>query len=350
MKKIFALACLVLFVFAIGCTGKKTDNKVVEKQKNDSIRNVAMAIFPVLPKEAVNPENPSTPEKIALGKVLYFENRLSKKGNISCNSCHNLNTYGVDNKPTSPGDDGLLGGRNSPSCFNSALSFVQFWDGRAKDVEEQAGGPVLNPVEMNMPDKAFVEKRIASIKGYKEMFTAAFPNDKEPVNYNNLQKAIGAFERTLITPGRYDAWIAGNDTAINDQEIQGLQAFMSTGCTACHMGTLYGGSMYQKFPLFGDQKNWLKTDKEDEGRYANTKAESDKFMFKVPNLRNVAETWPYFHSGSVKDLNEAIAIMAKSQLNKTLKPEEIADISAFLKTLTGNLADEVKKAPVLPGV
>lgn len=350
MKKILLPIALVMMVLLIACTGKKATDQNADKQKNDSIRKVAATMFPVLPKEALNPENPLTPEKIALGKALYFENRLSKKGNNSCNSCHNLNTYGVDNKPTSPGDEGKFGGRNSPTSFNSALQFVQFWDGRSKDVEEQAGGPVLNPVEMNMPDKAFVEKKLASIKGYPEMFTAAFPGEKNPVNYTNVQKAIGAFERTLLTPGRYDQWLEGNDSSLNAQEIKGLQAFMGSGCTACHMGSLFGGSMYQKFPLFGDQKTWLKTDKEDEGRFAISKNEADKYMFKVPMLRNVAETGPYFHSGSITDLNEAIGVMGKSELNKTLTPEEIADIAAFLKTLSGNIADDVKKAPALPGI
>jgi len=350
MKKVFLFAMLAVFAFAIGCKPKTQDNAAAEKLKNDSIRKVALAMMPVLPTEALNPENALSPEKIALGKALYFENRLSMKGNNSCNGCHNLNTYGVDNKPTSPGDEGGLGGRNSPTSFNSALQFVQFWDGRAKDVEEQAGGPVLNPVEMNMPDKATVEKKIASIKGYSEMFAAAFPGEKNPINYTNVQKAIGAFERTLLTPGRYDAWLGGVDTALSAQEIRGLQAFMNTGCTTCHMGSLFGGSMYQKFPLFGDQKAWLKTDKVDDGRFAVTKVESDKFMFKVPMLRNIAETWPYFHNGNIKDLNEAIGIMAQSQLNKTLTAEEVADIATFLKSLTGNLADDVKKAPVLPGL
>jgi len=203
---------------------------------------------------------------------------------------------------------------------------------------------------MNMPDKVFVEKKLAAIKGYPELFAAAFPGDKNPVNYDNVQKAIGAFERTLLTPGRYDEWVEGDDSAMNAQEIHGLQSFMSSGCTACHMGSLLGGSMYQKFPLFGDQKALLKTDKEDEGRFAVTKNEADKYMFKVPMLRNVAETGPYFHSGTISDLQEAIGIMAKAELNKTLTQEEVSNIAAFIKTLTGNLPDDVKKAPVLPGI
>ncbi len=350
MKKLILFASFGLLGFFLACTNTKTNEQATEKLKNDSIRKVVSVIFAALPAEAPNPENQVTAEKTALGKILYFETRLSKKGNNSCNSCHNLNTYGVDNKSTSPGDEGKLGGRNSPTSFNSALQFVQFWDGRAKDVEEQAGGPVLNPVEMNMPDKAFVEKKLASIKGYKELFAAAFPTDKNPITYENLKKAIGAFERTLLTPSPYDAWLAGNDSAITAQEIKGLQTFMSSGCNACHMGSLFGGSMYQKFPLFGDQKTWLKTEKADEGRFAVTKAEADKYMFKVPILRNITETWPYFHDGSVKELHVAIDIMAQSELNKKLTPEEITNIAAFLKTLKGNLSDEVKKAPALPGI
>jgi cytochrome c peroxidase len=349
MKKLFYFAMMAALVFAIACTGSKTNDQAAEKQKLDSLRTTFAAMFPALPAEAPNPENALSPEKIALGKMLYFENRLSKKGNNSCNSCHNLDTYGVDNKPFSPGDEGKPGGRNSPTSFNAALQFVQFWDGRSKDVEEQAGGPILNPVEMNMPDKAFVEKQLSSITGYTDLFAKAFPADKKPVSYENMQKAIGAFERTLLTPAPYDAWLAGNDSAMTAEEVKGLQAFTQTGCTACHMGTLFGGMMYQKFPLFGDQKTWLKTGKEDLGRFDVTKAEADKYMFKVPMLRNVTETSPYFHNGAISDLQETIKIMGQSELNKTLTPEEVANIAAFLKALKGNISDEARKAPVLPG-
>ena len=349
MKKLLSLAMMAMLVLAIACTGSKTNDQAAEKQKLDSLRKTVAVLFPALPSEAPNPENVSSPEKVALGKMLYFETRLSKKGNNSCNSCHNLNTFGVDNKPFSPGDEGKPGGRNSPTSFDAALQFVQFWDGRAKDVEEQAGGPVLNPVEMNMPDKAYVEKQLNGIAGYKELFAKAFPNDKKAITYENMQKAIGAFERTLLTPAPYDAWLGGNDSAMTAEEVKGLQTFMQTGCTACHMGTLFGGMMYQKFPLFGDQKTWLKSDKEDLGRFDVTKAEADKYMFKVPMLRNVTETGPYFHNGGISDLQETIRIMGQSELNKSLTPEEVTNIATFLKALKGDISEEAKKAPVLPG-
>jgi len=301
-----------------------------------------------LPTQADNPENPSTPEKVTLGKTLYFETRLSKDGNISCNSCHNLNTYGVDNKPTSPGDGGVFGNRNSPTVLNAAFHFAQFWDGRALDVEEQAGGPILNPIEMSMPDQDFVIKRLSQIKGYKALFEAAYPGISEPINYKNIQKAIAVFERKLITPARFDEYLAGNENALTDQEKQGLLTFMNTGCTACHSGEVLGGEMYQKFGLAGNYWDFTKSQKIDNGRFLVTKNEADKFLFKVPSLRNIEKTHPFFHDGSVTDLNQAVKIIAKLQLNKDLTDQEVQDIVAFLKTLTGAVPKDLATPPALP--
>ncbi len=315
---------------------------------SDELMTKATAIFKVLPAMAVNPENPITDEKVALGHALYFDTRLSNDNVISCNSCHNLDTYGVDNLPTSPGDKGEFGGRNSPTVLNAALHMTQFWDGRAKDVEEQAGGPILNSVEMAMPDAQVVIAKLSKVPGYKVMFAAAFPDDPNPIKYENLQKAIGAYERMLMTPSSFDAYLAGDANALTAEEKHGMETFMNTGCTACHSGVVMGGSMYQKFGLFANYWDFTKSKKTDEGRYDVTKNDADKYFFKVPSLRNVEKTYPYFHDGSVADLSEAVKIIAKTQLNKDLTDDEVAQIVLFLKSMTGKVPAELAKKPEMP--
>ena len=286
------------------------------------------AAFTPLPEIADSKENPISPQKVALGKRLYLDTQLSKNGKISCNSCHNLKTFGVDNEPTSPGHDGRRGGRNSPTSFNAALHSTQFWDGRAANVEKQALGPILNSIEMGMPSEAVVIERLKKDKSYPAEFAAAFPTEKDPITYANVGNAIGAFERTLITPSRFDEFLKGNDNALTPQEKKGAQVFVQTGCTACHNGATLGGMAFQKLGLVKPYPT------KDMGRFEVTKNESDKMMFKVPSLRNVAKTEPYFHDGSVKTLNEAVSIMAEYQLGRKLTPEQVGDIVAFLNSLT----------------
>ena len=290
------------------------------------------ALFGTLPKSAESKDNPSNPAKIKLGKQLYFEKLLSKNKDLSCNSCHNLETYGVDNQPTSPGHKGQLGDRNSPTSLNSALHFVQFWDGRAKDVEEQALGPVLNPVEMAMPNEQEVLTRLKASKEYPNLFKEAFPGEKDPLTFKNVGKAIGAFERTLITPSRFDKYMNGDSNALNDKEKHGLKLFVETGCNSCHQGPLFGAGMYQKLGLVTPYPTAHPNDK---GRAKITGQSFDEMVFKVPSLRNVEKTYPYLHDGSIKSLDDAVKIMAKYQLGKTLDDKQTSDIVAFLKTLTG---------------
>ncbi len=252
MKKLFFPAVILALALA-GCnqSAQKTGDKAAE-EKFAGLLERAKSTFMPLPASADNPYNPLTPEKVFLGQTLYFDNRLSKDETVSCNSCHDLKAYGVDNESTSDGVGGQPGDRNSPTVLNAAFHFTQFWDGRAKDVEEQAGGPILNPVEMAMPDQEAVINRLASIKGYREMFATAFPESENPVNFDNLQKAIAAFERKLITPSRFDEYLNGNENALTTEEKQGLLTFMDAGCTACHSGVVLGGTMYQKFGLAGN--------------------------------------------------------------------------------------------------
>lgn len=301
--------------------------------------------FSVLEGKADSPDNSLTDEKVVLGKHLYFDTRLSKDGNNSCNSCHNLNTYGVDNLSFSPGDLGENGGRNSPTTFNAAHHFLQFWDGRAKDVEEQAGGPILNPVEMNIPSKQFLIDRLNGIEGYVGQFEKAFPEADTALTYWNIQLAIAAFERTLITPSKFDQFLNGKHDALNEKELKGLKTFVGTGCIQCHDGSLLGGSSFQKFGVYEEYWKATGSEKVDEGRFEVTGKESDKYFFKTPSLRNIEKTGPYFHDGSVTELNDAVKIMAKVQLGKELSDNDIDNIVTFLGTLTGDISEEQKTVP-----
>jgi cytochrome c peroxidase len=296
--------------------------------------------FAPLPSEAPNPENPVTQAKIDLGKKLYYDTRLSKDGNVSCNSCHDLATFGVDNEPTSDGDDGSVGDRNSPTVLNAALHQTQFWDGRAKDVEEQAGMPITNPVEMAIPSEEFLVNRLAASADYPSLFAEAFPEDAEPLVYANIGRALGAFERTLLTPSRFDAYLEGDQDALSDQEKAGLEKFIQLGCTTCHNGVNVGAYSFQKFGVFGDYWEHTGSKKVDEGRFAVTENEGDKFVFRVASLRNVAETGPYFHDGSVENLDLTIRIMVKLQLGIELRNDEIENLVAFLGSLSGEVPVE----------
>ena len=306
------------------------------------LQTKAAALFKPLPAEVSAESNPVTPEKVSLGRTLYFETRLSKNHDVSCNTCHDLTKYGVDGLPTSTGHKAQKGGRNAPTVYNAALHVAQFWDGRAADVEAQAKGPVLNPIEMAMPGEAQVVAVLKSIPGYAPMFQAAFPGEADPITYDNMAKAIGAFERTLVTPSPLDAFIGGDVAALNADQLQGLQTFLDVGCTTCHLGQGVGGGMYQKL---GVKKAFETTDV---GRFEITKNEADKMVFKVPSLRNIEHTGPYFHDGSVATLDQAITLMGEHQLGVTLTPEQVTQIKSFLGALTGPLPTDAIAAPTLP--
>jgi len=351
------LPLLTLGLAAIVLTSCGNDNKTKKPVVKDPISSSAKkwaklsedanTYFAVLPTKAENKENPTSIAKVELGQTLYFDNRLSKDQTQSCNTCHDLQNYGVDSKPVSDGDDGKSKGtRNSPTTLNAAFHVSQFWDGRAKDVEEQAGMPILNPVEMNIPSEKFLVKRLKKVPFYKEMFATAYPDQKDPITYENIRKAIGAFERELITPSKFDKYLAGDDKALNNEEKEGLNTFIKQGCITCHSGALLGGNMMQKFPIIGKYEDYL-SGKVDMGHYEETKKDMDKFMFKVPSLRNIAKTGPYFHNGGVSDLNSAVKIMGKAELNKDLTDAQIKSIVSFLETLTGDLNAKYKTAPAI---
>lgn len=302
-----------------------------------------LLMFKPLPAAAPSPDNEVTEEKINLGRMLFFDKRFSKNHDISCNSCHNVAKYGTDNAPTSSGHKGQHGGRSAPSVYNAALHIAQFWDGRAPTVEEQAKGPVLNPIEMAMPDQTTVLKVINSIPEYVAAFQKAFPGDAKAVSYDNFGKAIGAFERKLLTPSRWDEFLKGRKDALSDSERKGFAEFANVGCVNCHNGVAVGGHMYQKLGLI---KPWegLK----DNGRSDITKAEQDKHMFKVPSLRNITETGPYLHDGSVTELPVIVKKMAEHQLGKQITDDQCKSIVTFLQSLKGDLPESYIKEPALP--
>ena len=274
--------------------------------------------------------------KVELGKKLFFEPRLSKSGWITCNSCHNLSTGGADNLPTSIGHKWFFGPINSPTVLNAKFNLAQFWDGRAKDLQEQAGGPMANPIEMGSKHEIAVSV-LQSIPEYVQMFEEVY-GAKElygngKIDILQVTDAIAAFEETLTTPGSsFDLWLKGYDDAISASEREGYQLFKEKGCITCHNGIGVGGNSYQKFGL---AKPYEK-DTQTLGRYNVTKKEQDKYVFKVPLLRNIALTAPYFHDASTWDLREAVTIMAEYQLGVSLSDEETIKVVAFLKTLTGD--------------
>ncbi|MFM2417933.1 MAG: hypothetical protein RL385_2656 [Pseudomonadota bacterium] len=313
------------------------------------LRPKASALFGKLPATIEDTKHPSSEAKISLGRTLYFEHRLSKNQDLSCNSCHALDGFGADTRAesvsrgTSLGHKQQFGDRNSPSVYNAALHVAQFWDGRAADVEAQAKGPILNAVEMAMPNEASVVAVLKSIPGYEAPFKAAFPGDADPISYNNLAEAIGAFERTLVTPAPLDKFIAGDDAALSAEQLKGLDLFLTSGCIGCHSGPGIGGAIYQKLGLV------VPFETKDEGRAKVTGNAADKFFFKVPSLRNVEKTAPYFHDGAVKTLPEAVRLMAKHQTALgELSADKVQGIVAFLTSLTGELPVTKIAKPELP--
>lgn len=299
--------------------------------------------FKPLPKEFSSATNPTSDAKIALGRMLYHDKRLSLAQDISCNSCHDVTRYGVDGEKTSPGHQGHRGDRNSPTVYNAGDHVAQFWDGRAEDLEAQAKGPILNPGEMAMPDEKAVLAVVESMPEYVKLFKDAFPEDKKPISYSNLAKAIGAFERRLVTPSRWDKFLEGDANALTEKEKAGFALFSSLGCPGCHSGPAVGGGSFQKLGLIKPYP-----DQSDLGRFKHTNNEDDKMKFRVPSLRNVEKTAPYFHNGSIATLEEAVTKMAYHQLGKEVSAQEIELVVTFLKALTGELPLDYAKAPELP--
>lgn len=294
----------------------------------------AQALFKPIPDVApASAGNPVTPEKVALGKMLYFDGRLSSSGVISCNSCHNLGMGGIDGVPTSIGHGFQKGPRNAPTVYNAVFNIAQFWDGRAEDLKAQAKGPVQAGVEMNNTPAA-VEATLNSMPGYVKAFELAFPGEAKVVNFDNMANAIEAFESTLITPGApFDAFLKGDARALTADQQTGLKLFMEKGCASCHNGINLGGQAYFPFGVVHKPSDSVRP-VGDVGRFKVTQSKTDEYVFRAAPLRNVAVTAPYFHSGTVWKLQEAVTIMGDAQLGATLSPDEAEKIHLFLHALT----------------
>ena len=331
-------SALALIVLSCMCT--------VPAVAQENLLVKAQQLFQPIPTTPPDlPGNPTSSAKVELGKMLYFDPRLSASHVISCNSCHNLGLGGADAEPTSIGHRWQHGGRNAPTVFNAVFNQAQFWDGRAKDLEQQAGGPIVNPIEMASPEQ-HVAEQIKGIPGYQEAFGKAFPGEPNPISLNNVQKAIALFEATLITPNApFDRFLKGEANALSGTQKDGLALFIDRGCASCHNGINVGGGMYAPFGVV-EKPGADILPPADKGRFVVTKTASDEYVFKVPTLRNITLTAPYFHSGQAWDLAQAVAVMGTSQLGTQLSNDEAQKIVAFLEGLTGDQPKVIY--PVLP--
>ncbi len=312
----------------------------------DDLMDEANELFEPIPSVVPAVKNNAvTREKVDLGRMLFFDPRLSASHVISCNTCHNLGMGGDDNLDTSIGHGWAKGPRNAPTVLNAVFNVAQFWDGRAEDLKAQAKGPIQAGVEMNNKPQA-VEVTLKSMPEYMERFARAFPGDSNPVSFDNMAKAIEAFEATLITPGsRFDQYLEGNASALTAVEKEGLRLFIEKRCAACHAGVNLGGEGYYPFGVM-EKPGADILPAGDKGRFAVTKTADDSYVFRAGPLRNIALTAPYFHSGKVWDLKQAVAIMGESQLGETLNATEVDAITAFLETLTGEQPEV--EYPILP--
>jgi len=335
MKKIIAIA--VASILTVSTLAFASDTE---------LREMSKSMFKPIPESAPELEgNKATPEKLKLGHMLYFEPRLSSSQLISCQTCHNVGLAGGDLQETSTGHGWQKGPRNAPTTYNAVFNTAQFWDGRAEDLAEQSKGPVQASVEMNNTPETVI-KTLKSIPEYVALFKMAFPKDKDPVNFDNMALAIEIFEATLLTPNDgLDRFIAGNDDALSAEQKEGLELFVNKGCVGCHSGINLGGDGYYPFGVVEKPGAELLPEG-DKGRFQVTNTAADEYVFRSPSLRNVALTYPYFHTGKVWDLSDAVEIMSSSQLGMDMNKEEAAKITRFLEALTGE--QPVVEHPVLP--
>lgn len=329
MKTTLPWTAIALVATATGLTGVMRAAEAPTAAQLHAVRTNALSVLAVLPDRMPGAEK-DTPARIELGRKLFFDKQLSENKTQSCNTCHDVENGkgGVDNEATSPGAFNKRGDRNSPTVLNAGFHFAQFWDGRANTLEDQAKGPILNPVEMAMPSEAVVIDRLTKDKDYPALFAKAFPGTQPAINYDHVAQAIAAFERTLITRDRFDDFLKGDNRALTAKEIKGLELFLEVGCTTCHNSPLLGGRMYQKVGLVNPYET------KDQGRFAVTKDEDDMQKFKVPSLRNIALTYPYFHDGKIANLETAVTRMGWLQLGKEMTKDEVDVLVAFLQSLT----------------
>ncbi len=305
------------------------------------------AMAPLEPQQTSSKE-PFWEEKIALGRLLFFEPRVSADGTVSCSRCHLPQLYGTDGLPRSVGVMGRLNPRNAPTVLNAFLQISQHWRGDRDSVEDQAVKALVGPPSFGNPTPEAAMARLKAIGGYAGLFKKAFPQDQDPINAKNWGVAIGAFERSLLSPSRLDSWLLGDEAALSPREKKGLERFLNLGCADCHGGAGLGGSMYEKFGIHMDYWKATASPEIDRGRADVTGDPQDLYVFKVPSLRNVAVTPPYFHDGSVRELSRAVEIMGRTQLGLEMTPEELQELLDFLEALTGELPRMFLEAPLLP--
>jgi cytochrome c peroxidase len=331
---------LVLFVScAADALGQTSDRELLGR---------ARSALGQLPASMPSAGNPITPAKVALGRALFWETRLSVDGTVSCARCHLPGLYATDGLPKSVGNNGKLNPRNAPTVLNAAGQISQHWIGNRTSVEDQAKQALIGPPSFGLPSYEVAVATLLAIPGYAPLFAAAFPGQDHPVSAETFALAVGAFERTLVTPAAFDAFLDGDEGALSPSAKRGLDTFMTEGCSECHAGPYVGGQMYQKFGVLAPYAKHTASSDVDAGRFAVTQQEADRFVFKVPVLRNVAMTPPYFHDGSVSLLTHAVRIMAKIQLGNELSGERLDDIVAFLASLTGRVPADLLTAPTLP--
>lgn len=346
MKTNRTLLIRVLAAFAVALTLTVTAS-AAPSSENDLLTR-ARSVFQPLPKTMPSPDNPLTPEKIALGRLLFFEPRASVDGTVSCSRCHQPGLYSTDALPKPIGALHRVNPRNAPVIFNAALQLAEHWRGDRTSVEDQATQALIGPPSFGNPSYEAAMAKLAAIPGYPALFARAFPGEKNPVTPQNWGKAIGAYERTLVTPAPFDAWLQGDERALSAQAKAGLGEFMQLGCAGCHNGAGVGGGMFQKFGLVEDYWKETGSPNPDKGRFDVTHRDADLYVFKVPILRNVARTPPYFHDGSVATLPDAVRVMGKVQLGKTLTETQVTELVAFLDSLTGKIPDDFATAVALP--
>jgi cytochrome c peroxidase len=339
MAKSPLIAASVAAVFAVAWAAAAADDAGLLKQ--------AREIFKPLPPDMATPASPITTPRVELGRMLFFDPRFTIDANMSCATCHQPALYGTDGLPRSIGVRQRPHPRNAPTILNSALS-ITHWRGDRESVEDQVIKAMTSPITFGQPDEKAVLDRLGQIPGYAPHFKAAFPGEAEPMTAQNMAKAVGAYERTLVTPSPFDAYLAGNVEALSPMARAGLAKFIDTGCVACHEGVGVGGAMYRKFGVLEDYWNATGSQPIDKGRIDVTKDPDDLYVFRVPGLRNVAMTAPYFHDGSVRTLPEAVKVMARVQLGVALSEGDTRDIVEFLKSLTGEPRENFAVVPVLP--
>jgi cytochrome c peroxidase len=341
MDKMFLVTVTIAAALTLPGTALAVEDDV-------TLLNQAQVLFTQLPKDMATPDFPVTQERAHLGRLLFFDPRLSVDANVSCATCHQPSLYGTDALPKSIGVRQRIQPRNAPTILNTALHFVNHWRGDRENVEDQAVRALTAPGSSGQPDEQAVIDRLERISGYTALFEAAFPGEPHPMTVKNIGKAIGGYERTLVTPSPFDRYLARDVNALSATARAGLEKFINAGCAACHNGAGVGGHMYQKFGVVEDY--WVATGSKDidKGRAEITKDSADLYIFKVPSLRNVAMTAPYFHDGSVATLPEAVRVMARVQLGGELNDGDTRDIVTFLESLTGDLPAEFAAVPILP--